>query len=332
MASSLTVPNPAGGPWLKKNFPQTVETKDLDENSNEWANLGYWLHRPHISEKGVWENPQEPDVIPWPPKTYSEACQDLARIHADYAGFNPHQKLLDIACGRGASVKLWAQEYGITGIDVLEPCNKSMKILKATFQGETSNPVENFFACKLEDILGNIKTPPNISEAPLIFNDEKGLISIGPYDRIVCIDSAYHFSSTHLLLEFARKTLKQGGMLVWSNFTYDSKKFLPPLWLSLLKIRKEAMVDLSSMNELAAHFGFEWHAPFHLNHGVIQGFPLFVEKRRCFLSLFQKLSTSWLTIHATAVALKQLTVSTKVTRGKPPPESLGYAVMGVSLR
>lgn len=320
---------------MKNRWPQTVTTKTLGDNPQDWANLGYWFS---YDLSALRKPPPIPPLDSWPEKSYEKACTDLAAIHGACAQLEPDHRLLEIACGRGASVQLWVDGFRLNRIDLMEPCPLSSAHLQTRWSpGSPHSPVQSLFHCRLEDALHGVqKAPSALGSAGLRIPHRAS------YDRMVCVDSAYHFSSTEDLLDLARQCLRPGGIVVWSTFTFDrsqgpglGNRGLPP-WLSWLGIQEKSLVDLSNPRIPASQSGFDWHPPWILDEGVIGGFARFVSARRRRLSWFQKLSLEWLKIEATALALNQLNLGDKGIKSQDRASSslwpIGYAVFSATLR
>lgn len=63
-----------------------------------WSNLGYWAQT----------------------SDYVEACRQLALLVGTAAQLVPDTKVLDLACGHGASLALWPQAFGVQHVTAIE--------------------------------------------------------------------------------------------------------------------------------------------------------------------------------------------------------------------
>ena len=70
-----------------------------DHNELAWSNLGYWNHT-HDS--------------------YPQACRQLAIHLATAINLNSKDKLLDLGCGKGASLVLWHEHFKVQHIEAVE--------------------------------------------------------------------------------------------------------------------------------------------------------------------------------------------------------------------
>ena len=70
-----------------------------DRNEFAWSNLGYW------------QNLNE---------TYPQACRNLATQLADSIHLNSNDFLLDLGCGKGASLSLWKSHYAVEHIEAVD--------------------------------------------------------------------------------------------------------------------------------------------------------------------------------------------------------------------
>ncbi len=250
----------------------TVATDLLSDQPQLWANLGLWSSGNTL--------------------TYVEACQHFARLHGDSGGFEAPHKLLDVAAGRGASLAFWHSDYGLTNIDALEPDGASCELIHKLSQESASPWLGQVYNHTLESYLDGKQDPP---------------FPWGQYDRVVCIDSAYHLRSTEDFLRFGRRALKPEGLLVWSNFFHAQPlSILPAKLLTWAGIHQDSMVNTPRFPKQAADHGFSIDTILNLNDHVMLGFSWFVKSRRKVLPWRSRLFKSWWTIEATALALEGL--------------------------
>lgn len=182
---------------------------------------------------GYWEND---------PATLDEASRDLARLVARSAEFAPSDVVVDCGPGYGDQDILWANEFGakhITGINV------------ATEQIAIST--RRVREAGLSDRIDYV----HASACALPQEDES-------VDKVVAMESAFHFPSRVDFFSEALRVLKPGGLLVTADIV-PRKTFLnarhrrkvarlgwrgaPPL-----AVRKAANVD--SYRDLLLYTGF----------------------------------------------------------------------------
>ncbi|MFW1931658.1 SAM-dependent methyltransferase, partial [Acinetobacter baumannii] len=66
-----------------------IDAKMLGDNAEcAWSNLGYWDEAT---------------------SSYPQACQQLAERLAQAVQLNQHDRVLDLGCGQGASLKYWLE-------------------------------------------------------------------------------------------------------------------------------------------------------------------------------------------------------------------------------
>jgi cyclopropane fatty-acyl-phospholipid synthase-like methyltransferase len=250
----------------------TVATNLLSDRPQLWANLGLWSAGNLL--------------------TYEAACQSLAQLHGDTGRLEAPHKLLDVAAGRGASLTFWHTHYGLRDIDALEPDRFSCDLIQKNSQESQTPWLGQVYNDTLESYLDN---------------NQKSPFPWGQYDRVLCIDSAYHMRSTEDFLRFGHLALKPGGLLVWTNFTHTQP--LPTLPAKLLKwvgIHQESIINTTRFSKQSTDHGFSIDTVLNINEHVMGGFSMFVKSRRRLLPWHSRLLKSWWTIEGTALALDGL--------------------------
>jgi MPBQ/MSBQ methyltransferase len=163
----------------------------------------------------------------WTPGTLNQRHASENLVDA-LVGFFPSKKgkVLDVACGMGASTKRLLRDYQpqcVTGINISE---KQL----ATCRQKT--PDCRFF---------------NMDATRLRFPDET-------FDNILCVEAVFHFNTREKFLREAWRVLKPGGCLALSDILLRSKRIA-----SLMKRIPEAnfVPDLAAYRATFTRAGFE---------------------------------------------------------------------------
>jgi SAM-dependent methyltransferase len=181
-----------------------------------WGSLGLWLDG---------DGPSDGD--------YARACEALARAVGRAAGIRPGDRVLSLGCGAGDELLLWAREFGAA-----EVC------------GVERDPA---LAAAARTLLER-QPPPAGTQVQVLCADAMQLATLRlprrRYDRIVCVDAAYHFSPRGPLLRAAHARLRPGGRLALNDLTLE-----PPArggWRSLLRgvLRGAAVLTQVPLSEL----------------------------------------------------------------------------------
>ncbi|MDZ4297858.1 MAG: methyltransferase domain-containing protein [Moraxellaceae bacterium] len=220
--------------------------------------------RPHFwNNLGLWSASDD----------YDNACSALAHVHAQAIALNPQDHLIDLACGSGASLKLWQQHYGLKHVIGLE---KTIATQSAT-----------------AIIRGRFDQLP----LPRALQDRS-------FDAAICIDAAYHAQSISAFLNTAKTVLVSQGRLVFSTVVGPDNSPAKRLDLRLAGIPHASQVTYQALNQALAA---DWeNIEINVLSSVFSGFAEHVARREAQLTWRDKLSPSWLKILATAALCKRL--------------------------
>ena len=202
-----------------------------------WTNLGYW-------DEATWSYPQ--------------ACMQLADYLAQYVQLKTNDRVLDLGCGQGASLKYWLNHYQIDDLEAVE------------LQQECVRQVQK----NLPQLAIHQHSFLNLNEIPF----EK------LFDVVLCIDAAYH-SNLSLFLNSVVPILNSKGRLgfhtlMLSDTVLNSKQKMKYKWLL-----KAADVDLKSLmtttqiNHALQRHGLEQIALEDLSTAVLAGFSQYIVTR-----------------------------------------------------
>jgi len=221
------------------------------QQSQYWNNLGLWSAETN----------------------YDNACRALAHVHAQAIALNPHDYLIDLACGSGASLKLWQQHYGLKHVIGLEK----------TSTARSTTPI-------LRGRFDQLPLP-----APLLDRS---------FDAAICIDAAYHAQSISAFLNTAKTLLVSQGRLVFSTVVGPDNSPAKRLDLRLAGIPHASQVTYQTLNQALAA---DWeNIEINVLSSVLSGFAEHVARREQQLTWRDKFSPAWLKIQATAALCKRL--------------------------
>ncbi|MEM9455503.1 MAG: methyltransferase domain-containing protein [Myxococcota bacterium] len=155
---------------------------DLIDKHGQHMHWGYWVdaRRPDVSAEG-----------------YKKAADEMAFQHFDMAKIRSGQKILDVGCGFGGTILLLNERHDnidVTGLNI-DPRQIEWAQKTVVPKARESNTIQFQAgdACELPY--------PDAS-----------------FDRIYAIECIFHFPSRRKFLSEARRVLKPGGRLVFSDF------------------------------------------------------------------------------------------------------------------
>ena len=130
-----------------------------------WTNLGYW-----------------DDTT----SSYPMACQQLAEHLAQAVQLSSQDRVLDLGCGQGASLKYWLEHYQIQNLEAVE------------LQQSCVNKIQKHIQLKAIHCQSFL----NLKQISFQY----------PFDVVMCIDAAYH-SDLDVFLNATHSVLKSNGRL-----------------------------------------------------------------------------------------------------------------------
>jgi len=255
----------------------------------QWANLGLWPPRPGGAEGDAGRLP-----------TYPEAARALAERVGQAARLSPGYAVLDLACGEGASLKLWRETFGVARADgvELDPARAATAARAiergrgATWQG----PAMAFLEAARRH---------------------------HPYDAVVCVDAAYHLASVAALARACRRVLPRDKRLAFTTLTWPHRaptgpsRLLARATLRAAAIPAGAVLTRDALAHTLTAAGYQDVLVEPLDRDVLVAFAAHVARRRRDLSLAQRLSWRWLKVELTA----------RLGRAGASSGSLGYALV-----
>lgn len=191
---------------------------------------------------GLWRDADE---------DYASACAALACAVADAAGLRAGDAVLDIACGAGDELLLWLDTYGAARVVGVE--RDAHLVMAARQRAGARAVVEQAVAPQL-DAFGS-----------------------ACFDRVVCVDAAYHLSPRSAFLQAAWRALKPGGTLAYTDLSVPRAG---PLLRTAARLCGVAAADLlgpaAQAQRLLDH-GFVDARVRPLDDAVLGGFARFVQ-------------------------------------------------------
>lgn len=120
--------------------------------------------------------------------TYDQACQLMAERVAEYAEVaDTGQEILDVGCGFGDQDHFWQNKYPSCHLTAMNICASQIEQAKRRFPDSKVNFVTG-------------------SATQLMFPDNH-------FDRIIALESAFHFDTREDFFKEAYRVLKPGGVL-----------------------------------------------------------------------------------------------------------------------
>ncbi len=133
---------------------------------------------------------------------YAEACESLARAVGQAAGIRPGERVLSLGCGAGDELLLWARGFGAAEVCGLERDPTLVAAARALLER---------------------RPPPAGARVQVLCGDATQLATLalphGRFDRIVCVDAAYHLSPRGAFLQAVHGRLRPGGRFALTDLT-----------------------------------------------------------------------------------------------------------------
>lgn len=239
-----------------------------DDDEFAWSNLGYWQH---LDE------------------SYPQACRQLALNLATAVDLNSKDVLLDLGCGKGASLLLWRDFFKVQHIEAVE--------LQAESVDKIKNKIKQIQAVRQGCFL-------NLNQPSFKFK----------FDVALCIDAAYH-SDLNSFISSVNTVLNSKARIGFHHLMLTEKfeRLNPVKKLKLAALLKCADVNLANllnqqqMQRQLEEQGFQSIEIKNLTEAVLSGFSNYMDKHKN-SETFQSNASPFdrLKIHCTAKLCKKL--------------------------
>ncbi len=164
--------------------PARHRSASVYELLGEQNNLGE--HTRYIN-LGYWKNAN----------TYDKACEALVDLVGQWADIKPHHRVLDVGCGFGEQDVRWLQQYTPQQLTAINITPLHIEKARERFQ----NP-DRFTHPALDFQLASATDLPFARHS---------------FDRIVGLESAFHFNTRRDFFREAMRVLKPGGTLTLAD-------------------------------------------------------------------------------------------------------------------
>jgi len=233
--------------------------------------------------------------------SYEQACRDLARRHAVMAGLSAHDQLLELACGYGASLDLWREQFQVSHIRALEYRQCCVDVIQ-----QASASTNQATTGKIEVLQGRFDQPLPAALAQQSF------------DTVLCVDAAYHATSLAAFLDTARMVLRPNGILCFSTLMWtdeaakksDLQVKICQQLLQLAQIPAASVLSRTQIISLLEQSGWIDVQIQPIEQHVFAGFARWIDQQHAHLSTRQRYSMAWQKIRATARLCKWLNQKT----------------------
>jgi SAM-dependent methyltransferase len=167
--------------------PTETELLHQGGRPGAWGSLGLWEH------PGGAVGDDLPD--------YYGACAALACAVGRAAGVQPGDRVLSVACGDGEELRLWVQHLGAGNV-----------------LGVEADPA------RVARAASGTATLPGVSVRRGSGTRLAALgLPAGSFDRVLCVDAAYHLTPRSDFLDGAFALLRPGGTLACTDLVADAR-------------------------------------------------------------------------------------------------------------
>ncbi|NNP74378.1 methyltransferase [Acinetobacter defluvii] len=212
-----------------------------DDALYAWTNLGYWTATT---------------------QSYPQACRQLADQLAQAVGLNSNDHLLDLGCGRGASILHWKNHYKtqrLSAVDMQQHC--------------------------IDQLQHNLNS--NIQFYSGSFLNLKNILSDTHFDVVLCVDAAYH-SDLNLFLASVRPFLNSKGRIgfhylmltdKWQNLSsFEQEKYR--LLLKSADVQIKHLPTQTDIQQIMQQYRLENIQIDDLSERVLLGFADYISQRK----------------------------------------------------
>lgn len=132
---------------------------------------------------------------------YAAACEALALAVGQAAGVQRGDRVLSVACGAGDELLLWSQHFGAAQVLGVEHDPLLLRAAGRLTAGQGGTTLRAGSGTELQ-ALG---------------------LAPGSFDRVLCVDAAYHLQPRQAFLQGALRLLRPGGGLAYTDLCLDTR-------------------------------------------------------------------------------------------------------------
>ncbi len=189
---------------------------------------------------------------------YFGACTELALAVGRAAGVLPGDRVLSVACGGGEELRLWHEAFGaraVLGVDA------DAALVQAIADGGTGLAAKHGSGTALHAL--------GLPEAR--------------FDRVLCVDAAYHLQPRCAFLQDAFRLLRPGGTLAYTDLVIGRARGPGPLLLRgsarLCGLPAQSLATAAEQLQQLQALGYEGATLQGLDDAVLGGFARFVRSQ-----------------------------------------------------
>lgn len=192
---------------------------------------------------------------------YFAACAALAGATARAAGLQAGERVLAVACGDGEELRHWVEQGGAAEVVAVEADAARAARAARLCAGLPGVTVQ----LGSGSALGAQALPP------------------ARFDRVLCVDAAYHLSPRRAFLDGAFRLLRPGGTLAYTDLVGEAAGRWDRLRLAgaaaLCGIGADALVGEAAQRQRLLDAGFVAPRLQRLDEAVLGGFVRFVQRQ-----------------------------------------------------
>jgi len=164
--------------------------------------------------------------------TYAQAAEDLARVLGNAAQLRPGDHVLDVGCGCGDQLLLWRSAFGVAQV-------VGRDIIKSQVELANRHIRHALLQDHLRCVVGSAE---DLADMPA-----------GSVDKVLSLDSAYHFHPRRNFLHEAWRVLKPGGRLALTDVAVQNAPTTAVGRRALAALAEACAIPAGNIMDLAAH-------------------------------------------------------------------------------